>query len=326
MAGTRKPEGGRNSVSILIVGAGAVGGYLGAQLLAADRNVTFLVHPARRARLTAEGLRIRRSSGVEAISVDAVTVSELRGGYDVVVLAVRSSAVPSAISDIAGAITSGTRIVPVVNGIRHLGLLTAAFGQDLVFGAQAKLATSMLSDNTIEEVAPGIQVEIGQLDGGRSQSLSHTAAELDVPNIAVTIRNDPVAAMWEKFAFITATAVLTCLVGENIGTLARTPGGRELAHTVVAEVATVAAAEGYGLAPSARSKLEAFLTDPTSAFAPSMFRDMQAHRPIEVDVLTELAAGARSHTISTPILDAALVVIDIYHRRIGKKEPQLAPS
>jgi 2-dehydropantoate 2-reductase len=313
-------------MSILIVGAGAVGGYLGAQLLAAERNVTFLVHPARLARLNAEGLRIRRSNGVEAIPVDAVTVSELRGSYDVVVLSVRSSAVPSAINDIAGAITSDTRIISVVNGIRHLWLLTAAFGQDLVFGADAKLATSMLSDNTIEEVAPGIQVEIGQLDGGRSAALSHTVAELDVANITVTIRDDPVAAMWEKFAFITAAAVLTCLVGENIGVLARTKGGRELAHTVVAEVAAVATAEGYGLAPSARSTLEAFLTDPTSAFAPSMFRDMQAHRPIEVDVLTELADCARSNAIPTPLLDAALVVIDMYHHRIGEMKPQLAPG
>jgi 2-dehydropantoate 2-reductase len=147
--------------------------------------------------------------------------------------------------------------------------------------------------------------------------LSHTVAELDVANITVTIRDDPVAAMWEKFAFITAAAVLTCLVGENIGVLARTKGGRELAHTVVAEVAAVATAEGYGLAPSARSTLEAFLTDTTSAFAPSMFRDMQAHRPIEVDVLTELADCARSNATPTPLLDAALVVIDTYHRRIG---------
>ena len=87
--------------------------------------------------------------------------------------------------DIAYAITPGTRIVLVVNGVRHLWLLTAAFGQELVFAAQAKLTTPMLSDNTIEEVAPGIQVEIGQLDGGRSQALSHTVAELDVQNIAV---------------------------------------------------------------------------------------------------------------------------------------------
>jgi 2-dehydropantoate 2-reductase len=313
-------------VSILIVGAGAVGGYLGAELLAGGRNVTFLVHPARLARLSAEGLRIRRSNGVEAITVNAVTVSELRGHYDIVVLAVRSNAVPSAINDVAGTTTPNTRIISVVNGIRHLSLLTDAFGRDVVFGADAKLATSMLPDNTIQEIAPGIQVEIGQLDGDRSEALSRTATELDVDNIAVTIRDDVVAAMWEKFAFITATAVLTCLIGTNIGIVARAAGGRELAHTVLAEVAMVAAAEGYPLAQAALSNLEAFLTDPTSAFAPSMFRDMQANRPVEVDVLMELAAYARTHFVPTPLLDAAIVVIDIHNRRISETQPNLTPS
>jgi 2-dehydropantoate 2-reductase len=61
---------------------------------------------------------------------------------------------------------------------------------------------------------PGIQFEIGQLDGGGSHALSRTVDELQVDNIAVTIRNDALAAMWEKFAFITSTAALTCLVGE----------------------------------------------------------------------------------------------------------------
>ena len=313
-------------MSILIVGAGAVGGYLGAQLLAAGRDVAFLVRPARLAHLTAEGLRISHSGGVDTVPVDAVTASELSRHYDVIVLAVRSNAVPSAINDIADAVASNTRIVPVVNGIRHLRLLTAAFGHDVVLGSEAKLATSMLPDNTIEEVAPGIQVTIGQLDGGRSEALNRTINELDVDNVAVTIRPDVVAAMWEKFAFITATAVLTCLIGGNIGTVARTGGGRNLAHTVLAEVATVAAAEGYGLAPSAQSNLEAVLTDPTSAFRPSMFRDMQAGRPIEIDVLTELAACARTHTIPTPLLDAAIVVINLYHRRIAQIETQLPPG
>jgi ketopantoate reductase len=116
--------------------------------------------------------------------------------------------VASAIDDLTGTITPDTRIIPVINGIRHLTLLTDAFGHDVVLGATAKLATSMLPDGTIEEVAPGIQFEIGQLDGGHSHMLGRTVDELEVDNIAVTIRSDPVAAMWEKFAFITSTAAL----------------------------------------------------------------------------------------------------------------------
>ena len=302
-------------MSTLIVGAGAVGGYLGSQLLAAGRDVTFLVRPARLARLTTDGLRIRRSNGVDAIRIHAVTAAGLRGPYDVVVIAVRSNMVASAIDDLTGAITPDTRIIPVVNGIRHLSLLTDAFGQDVVLGATAKLATSMGPDGTIEEVAPGIQFEIGQLDGGRSHSLSRTVDELEVDNIVVTIRSDAAAAMWEKFAFITSTAALTCLVGQNIGTVAQTAGGRNLAQAVLAEVAAVAGAERHPLGRSTRSTLAAFLTDPASAFAPSMFRDMKAGRPVEVTVLTELADHARNHNIATPLLDAAIVVVDAHNRR-----------
>ena len=301
-------------MSTLIVGAGAVGGYLGSLLIAAGRDVTFLVRPARLQRLTTDGVRIRHSSGIDATPAHAVTTSGLRGPYDVVVLAVRSDVVASVINDLAGTVTPDTRIVPVVNGIRHLSLLTDAFGQDVVLGADAKLATSMLPDGTIEEVVPGIQFEIGQLDGGRSPALSRTVDELQVDNIAVTIRDDAVAAMWEKFAFITSTAVLTCLVGQNIGTVAQTAGGPDLAKAVLAEVAAVAAAERHPLGQSTRSTLAAFLTDPASAFAPSMFRDMKAGRPVEVSVLTELADLARNHNIATPLLDAAIVVVDIHNR------------
>jgi 2-dehydropantoate 2-reductase len=82
-------------MGILIVGAGAAGGYLGAQLVDAGRDVTFLVHPGARARL-ASGLRIRRGADVVTIPVNAVTAEDVDTGHDVVVVAVRTDAVESA--------------------------------------------------------------------------------------------------------------------------------------------------------------------------------------------------------------------------------------
>jgi 2-dehydropantoate 2-reductase len=141
-------------------------------------------------------------------------------------------------------------------------------------------------------------------------------AELRVQNIAVTVRPDIIAAMWEKFAFITSTAVLTCLVGEEIGTVARADGGSALARRVLHEVASIAAADGSPLTDDVLSSLDAILTDPSSAFGPSMFRDMAAGRPIEISVVSDLADRARTHQISTPLLDASLVVIDVHNRRV----------
>jgi 2-dehydropantoate 2-reductase len=67
--------------------------------------------------------------------------------------------------------------------------------------------------------------------------------------------------MWEKFAFITSTAVLTCLVGDEVGPIARADGGIALARRVLAEVAAVAAADGFPLDDTTRSGVDAIVTD-----------------------------------------------------------------
>jgi 2-dehydropantoate 2-reductase len=303
-------------MSVLIVGAGSAGGYIGAQLVAAGRDVTFLVHQRVRARLGSDGLRIRRGPTVTTTAVNAVTAADLGRVYDVIVVAVRTDAVDSAVRDIRRAVSDETRIVPIMNGMRHLSLLTTAFGQDRVLGAATRLVASLLPDGTVNVVTPGVQMEIGQLDGGGSAALDRTVAELSVDDIAITVREDIIAAMWEKFAFITSTAVLTCLVGEEIGPVVRADGGIALARNVLDEVASIAAVDGHLLADHARAGLNAMLTDPSSTFGPSMFRDMRGGRPIEVTVLSDLADRARAHQISTPLLDASLVVIDVHNRRV----------
>lgn len=301
-------------MSTLVVGAGATGGYVGVQLVTGGRDVTFLVHPRTRDRLDSAGLRVQGRDGIWTTLVNAVTVPELRGPYDVIILGVRSDVVGQAIDDVAGAVGPGTRIVPLMNGMAHVAVLTAAFGDDSVLGAAARLATSLLPDGTIEEVIPGVQLQIGTLDGAHPDTLDRVVAELGVPHVAVTIVPDVLMAMWEKFALITTTAVLTCLTGDVVGAVARTAGGLALARRVLTEVTSVAAAEGYPLAGPVLAGLASTLTDSASTFAPSMFRDLSAGRPVETTVLLDLAARARRHGIDTPLLDAALVVIDVHDR------------
>lgn len=306
-----------SAMSVLIVGAGAGGGYIGAQLIAGGRDVTFLVHAGTLARLNAHGLRIKHGDDIETIRVNAVTAADLNGPYDVIVVAVRADAVESAIADLRSAVGPNTRIVAIMNGMRHLSLLTAAFGEDRVVAGATRLVASQLPDGTINVVIPGIQMELGR-----------GLPELDVPNIEVTVCDDGVAAMWEKFAFITSTAILTCVVGDEIGPIARADGGMDLARAVLAEVASIAAADGYPLAEHVQARIDTLLTDPSSTFGPSMFRDMSAGRPIEITVLTDLSDRARVHRIGAPLLDASIVRIDLHNRRLrsGRTRPAAPPA
>ncbi|WP_286274909.1 ketopantoate reductase family protein [Mycobacterium antarcticum] len=298
----------------LVVGAGATGGYLGVHLIRAGRDVTFLARPRTLSRLTADGVRIQGRDGLSTTPVNAIATADLDGPYDVVLLAVRSDAVESATDDFRAAVGVHTRIVPMTNGMAHLSTLAKAFGEDAVLGATAKLATSLLPDGTIDEVVPGAQLEIGSLDGSQSDDISSMAKEFAVDGISVRTTNTVRVAMWEKFAFITTTAVLTCLAGDVIGPIARASGGTTLAVRILDEVDSVATAEGYPLSRPAKEALHGLLTDPTSSFGPSMFRDLRAGRPVETSVFSDLTARARHHDIAIPLVDAATVVIDVRGR------------
>ena len=304
-------------MTVLIVGAGAAGGYLGELLIAGGREVTFLVHSRMQSRLSSDGLRLRHDDEIRTTAVNAVTSAELASSYDVVVVAVRAGSVGSAIDDFRPAVGYETAIVPIMNGMAHLSLLTAAFGRQRALGAATRLVASMSADGIIEIVQAGVDMQIGLVDGGESGALDCARAELGVPGISLTVPDDVVRAMWEKFAFIASTAVVTCLVGEEIGPIARADGGIELGQRVLTEVASIASAERCALAEDARASLVATLTDRSSTFGPSMFRDMHADRPIEISVLADLGARARTHRLDTPLLDAAMVRIDVHNRRIG---------
>lgn len=303
-------------MSILVVGAGATGGYIGERLIAGEREVTFLVHPHTLSRLTSDGLRLRHGGELKTIGVQALTAIELDREFEVVVLAIRTDGVRSAINEFGPAVGDDTTIVPIMNGIGHTSLLAAEFGRQRALGAATRLAASASPDGTVVVVVPGIDMQVGLLDGGTSDALERTRSELDVPGLDISISDDIDAAMWEKFAFIASTATLTCLIGDEIGAIARVAGGVHVGLAVLSEVARIAAAEGHPLTEDTRARLAATLSDVTSTFGPSMFRDMRAGRPVEVAVLTELAALARANQIDTPLLDSAIVAIEVHNHRI----------
>src|SRR3984957_11311176 len=110
-------RGRRHRVRILVVGAGSTGGYFGARLMQAGRDVTFLVRPARAAALREKGLQIVSPHGDFSVQPRLVTAAELKAPYDVVLVTVKAFALASAIADIAPAIGPHTTIMPVLNGM-----------------------------------------------------------------------------------------------------------------------------------------------------------------------------------------------------------------
>ncbi len=123
---------------VLVVGAGATGGYFGARLVEAGRDVTFLVRPARAARLAADGLVVRNPDGVLHIPAPrTVTADAIDGPYDLVLLSCKAYDLAGAVDAMAPAVGPGTAVLPILNGMAHLDFLDARFGADRCSAAPA---------------------------------------------------------------------------------------------------------------------------------------------------------------------------------------------
>src|SRR5690242_8128076 len=128
---------------LLVVGAGATGGYFGGRLAAAGRDVTFLLRSRRAAQVAQSGLRIRSPHGDLSLTPKVVTSDRIGGHYDAVLLTVKAFALEPAMADVAPAIGPETMILPVLNGMRHMDALAERFGREPVVGCACKIAARL---------------------------------------------------------------------------------------------------------------------------------------------------------------------------------------
>src|SRR5689334_16564419 len=129
---------------VLVVGAGAIGGYFGGRMLQAGRDVTFLVRPRRAGELAASGLVIKSPLGdITLKNPPTVQADTLKDAFDVVLLSCKAYDLEDAIASFAPAVGPKTSIVPLLNGMRHLDVLDQKFGHDRVLGGLCSIAATL---------------------------------------------------------------------------------------------------------------------------------------------------------------------------------------
>ena len=142
---------GTRAMRILVVGAGAIGGYFGGRLLQAGRDVTFLVRP--RARRGAGEARPFDSEPASATSISPappiVTEDALGRPFDLVLLSCKAYDLEGAMASFATAVGPQTAILPLLNGMRHLDVLADRFGAERVLGGLCVISATLDADGGI---------------------------------------------------------------------------------------------------------------------------------------------------------------------------------
>ncbi|MFC4036711.1 2-dehydropantoate 2-reductase [Streptomyces polygonati] len=302
---------------LLIVGAGATGGFFGVKLARAGRDVTFLVRPERVAVLREHGLRISGPGMDDRITPRLTTAAEIDGSYDLILLTVKATALDQAMEDIAPAVGPDTSIIPILNGMDHLDRLNSRFGRDTVLGGVALVATSVRGPGDILVLSPDASLTIGDQEGAVTPRTERARAFLADAGFDAKATDAILAAMWSKWVFIAGAGAITCLMRGTIGDVAAVPGGTAWARDVLTEAADIAAAAGFPVAESERGRYEGTLTQSHSPYAPSFYRDMIKGHPVEVEhVFGDLSRRAAELAVASPFLDLATMNLRVFQHQL----------
>ncbi|WP_158945216.1 ketopantoate reductase family protein [Granulicella sp. S190] len=313
-------------MKILIVGAGAVGGYFGARLAQAGRDVTFLVRAARARQLQQDGLRIVSPHGDLTLKPQTITTAEIHAPYDLIFLSVKAQALDQAIKDLAPAVGPDTMIYPVLNGMRHMETLTHTFGEKAVLGGVTLVSTELDQHGRIVQITPVQKLIYGERDAEHNSETTPRLRALDQTlrdaGFEVELSTNITQAMWQKWVMIASLGLVNSLLGGSIGEINAVPDGEQTILQAIDECAEIAAACGYPPAPAFLENLRKTATTKDSNLTSSMYRDFQAGNPVEVDtILGDLLDHGHAHHIDTPLLQAGSVRLRVYQNTLNSTKP-----
>lgn len=301
---------------ILILGAGAVGGYFGARIHAAGGDVTFLVRPARAAQLAEHGLQVFSPFGDLKIAPKFVTQDELKESFDAIILTCKAFDLDSAMEAIAPAVGEQSIIVPLLNGVRHIDRLVSRFGAARVLGGVALISAALGPSGEIQHLNKLHSLTVGSLGWRPSPVLEPLVKQLGASGFDFVFSDNVGQAMWDKIVFLTTLAGSTCLMRASVGVVMATLEGEQYVNGLLDECAAIAQANGRKLADTQLTVFRSMLTNRTSSLVASMLRDIEGNRPTEGEhILGDMVNWADKKGIAAPRLRLAYSHVQAYERR-----------
>jgi 2-dehydropantoate 2-reductase len=298
---------------ILVIGAGALGGYFGGCLARAGRDITFMVRSRRAEQLSRHGLQVVSPHGEFTMPVSTVTSDAIREPFDLILVGVKAYSLDEAMEQFAPAVGSNTMVLPILNGLAHVDLLVARFGASSVLGGIANISAAIDAEGRVIHLVPLNDLVFGELSGGISARTREVHGFLDGAGFNARASEAVMQDMWEKFAQLGVGAGITCLMRSSIGDIMAAPGGRQAALKLFNECCAVATASGFKPRPAFIEFASKLVTTTGSPLKWSMLRDIERGSVTEgAHILGDLVSRARACGVETPILDLAWTHVAAY--------------
>jgi 2-dehydropantoate 2-reductase len=289
-------------VKIVIAGAGAIGGYIGARLARAGADVVLMARGPHLRAMQERGLRIVGDD--ETFDVRPPVTGDLAsiGPADVVVLGVKAHALTSLAPTLAPVLGPDTIVVSTQNGIPWWyfqgiggeldglrlervdpgGVIARAIEPRRVVGALAYFATDLVEPGVIRHIE-GNRLSLGEPDGSKSERAKRLAEALIAAGLRCPVTARFRHEIWVKLLGNVAFNPISALTGGTLEELARHPEVSRLVRTLMAETEAVAARLGIELPISIDQRMAG--AEKVGAHKTSMLQDFEAGRPMELEAV-----------------------------------------
>jgi 2-dehydropantoate 2-reductase len=308
-------------VRICIVGAGAIGGLLGARLADAGHEVSLVARGAHLAAIRANGLAVRDATGSRSRRLPAADAPEDLGPQDVVVIALKAYSIGPMLSRIAHLLTPDTAVVTAINGIPWWYFCRAGGTFDgqaiecldpdgaMVRALDPKHIVGCVVHGSAEVVAPGVvhhtsggALILGEIDGRVTPRVQALAAAIEAAGLRAPVTGRIRDEIWTKLIGNTSYNPVAALTGALMSDINANPALIALIRRIMLEGIAVAEAHGCRMTVSLEERFA--LARKLGAVKVSMLQDLERGRPLEIDaIVTAVSELGRKVGVPTPAID-----------------------
>jgi len=294
-----------------ILGAGGVGGMIGACVARSGVPVTLVVRPEK---VKQHPKQLNVESPFGKFSVDVSVAAEVPP-VDIVWLTVKATQLESALVALKN-FEDVRAIVPLLNGTDHVALLRNRYGASRVIPATIAGEIERVSPGHIAHRSPFARLNV--LSTGKAL-LTETLDELSKIGFVCRFIDDEPTLMWGKLVFLAPFALCTTAADKTVGEVLSDPEWRSLGEACVRETCAVGVAEGAKVNPE--TVLSGVSAMPATMRS-SMQKDVEKHQPPELDAIAgPILRGARRHGIEVPATKKLVAAVE---ERVGHKKSRTA--
>jgi 2-dehydropantoate 2-reductase len=302
-------------MKILVVGAGAVGGYFGGRLAEKGEDVTFLVREGRRNQLEKTGLAVQSVHGDFVLKPKTIVSGENPAPYDVIIVSVKAYHLGSVLESIEPYVGEETMILPLLNGMSHVDRLVDKFGDHNVIGGLCFVESTLDSEGQVKQASPIHDLVFGERTGEKTERILKLEKAFTRTKANFTLAENIVQEMWHKYLFITTLSGVTSLFRSPIGPIRENEIGLAAITETLRETAVIMRKSGAPIADDIEMKQLEKLNSMGFQMKSSLQRDMEKELAIEADHLYGfLLNKAETYHIQAPTLQIIYANLKIYER------------